>query len=110
LVPAPLSFAAERFLRSYVSSVLQLDALTLLHDDPERWWTTASIASQLHVGEPAAASALEALGRANVLDVRLGAHLSYRYAPVDAHLARTIDEIADAHYRGRDALVACIGG
>jgi len=93
-------------VRDYISSALQLDALTVLHTDRNRWWTTGEMAAQLRTSEVSAAAALEALGRLNVVDVRVGAHLSYRYAPVDDDLAKVVDEIADAHYHARDELVA----
>ena len=64
------------------------------------------MAAQLRTSEVSAAAALEALGRSNVADVRVGGALSYRYAPVDPRLEKTVDEIADAHYHARDELVA----
>ncbi|HTI38176.1 MAG TPA: hypothetical protein VL484_11475 [Vicinamibacterales bacterium] len=106
----PLSPAAERFLTDCISSALQLDALSVLTSDRNRWWTTPAMATALRATEAAAAAALEALGRSNVVDVRVGAHLSYRYAPVDAALARVVDEITDAHYHSRDDLIARVTG
>ena len=105
-----LSPAADRFLSDCITSALQLDALAILQSDGDRWWTTAAMAAQLRTSEAAAAAALEGLGRSNVLDVRVGAHLSYRYAPVDAALGRAVDEIAAAHYHSRDDLVARVTG
>jgi hypothetical protein len=105
-----LSPAADRFLRDCITSALQLDALAILQSDSDRWWTTTAMATQLRTSEPAAAAALEALGRSNVVDVRVGAYLSYRYAPVDAALARVVEEIAAAHYHSRDDLVARVPG
>ena len=110
MVPDALSPAAQRFLREYISSALQLDALTILQNDDTRWWTTAAIAAQLRTSEASAAAALEALGRSNAVDVRVGGYLSYRYAPVDEKLARIVDEIAEAHYHARDDLVARVTG
>ena len=109
-MPHALSPAAERFLRTSISSALQLDALTLLQNDSTRWWTTEAIAAHLRTSEASAAAAMEALGRSNVVDVRVGGALSYRYAPVDPKLARVVDEIAEAHYHARDDLVARVTG
>jgi hypothetical protein len=109
-VPDALSPAADRFLRDCIASALQLDALIILQNDADRWWTTTAIAAQLRTSEASAAAALEALGRSNVVDVCVGGHLSYRYAPIDAALAHVVDEIAAAHYHSRDRLVALLTG
>ena len=105
---AALSPAAEQFLRDHLASPLQLDVLIVLHDEADRWWTAEAIASQLRTAEPAVSAALETLGRSNVLDVRVGGSLSYRFAPVAPALARTIDEIATAHYYARNDLVTTL--
>ena len=105
-MPHPLSAGAERFLRDCISSALQLDALIVLHGDRTRWWTPAAMAAQLRTSDVSASAALEALGRSNVVDVRVGGSLSYRYAPVDPRLEKTINEIADRHYHARDEVVA----
>ena len=100
-----LSPAADRFLRDCITSALQLDALAVLQNDCDRWWTTTAMAAQLRTTEAAAAGALEALGRVNVADVRLGSQLSYRCAPIDPGLANVVDELAAAHYHSRDTLI-----
>ena len=110
LVPHPLSADAERFLRDAISSALQLDALSVLHADRDRWWTAAAMASHLRTSALSAATALETLGRSNLVDVRVGGSLSYRYAPVDARLEAIVDELAAAHYHARDELVARVTG
>jgi len=105
-LPDSLSARAERFLRDAVSSALQLDALIVLHDDRTRWWTAATMAVRLRTSRISAAAALEALGRSNMVDVRVGGSLSYRYAPFDDRLEKIVDEIAGAHPGARDEMVA----
>jgi hypothetical protein len=107
-VPRPLSPGAEQFLRDFVFSALQLDALMVLQRDRTRWWTSSAIAAELRTSDVSAAAVLEALGRCNAIDVRVGGALSYRYGPFDAHVEKIVDEIADAHYHARDELVARI--
>jgi hypothetical protein len=97
-VARTLSTGAARFLRESISSVVQLDALVLLHDEPQRWWTPAAVAARLGTSNAAAAAALESLGRANLVDVRLGASLQYRYAPLDSRLLALVDEIAESRH------------
>lgn len=109
-MPDRLSRAAERFLRDCITSALQLDALAVLQDDCDRWWTTSAMAAHLRTTEAAAAAALETLGRVNVADVRVGSQLSYRCAPIDPALATVIEEIAAAHYHSRDDLIARVTG
>jgi len=68
------------------------------------------MASHLRTSALSAATALETLGRSNLVDVRVGGSLSYRYAPVDARLEAIVDELAAAHYHARDELVARVTG
>jgi hypothetical protein len=83
--------------------------LLLLHGSPSRWWSPPAVAETLRIGAGAAAHALEALGTWNLVDVRLASTLTYRYAPLDAPMARVIDEIAAAHDVARDVVVALVG-
>lgn len=68
------------------------------------------MAVRLRTSKISAAAALEALGRSNIVDVRVGESLSYRYAPFDGRLEKIVDEIAGAHHRARDEMVAYVTG
>lgn len=91
-------------------SSTRLDVLLLLRSEPARWWKVDLVAATLRISAPSAGQSLEDLGRGNLLDVRVGEALAYRFAPVDAKVADTIAEIAAVHYVARDALLAALPG
>lgn len=97
-----LSPRAQEFLRRHIGSILQLDIVLLLHADPARWWSVAQTAEELRIGQPFARQALEELGTTNLLDMRIGTDLTYRYAPWQPETAVLIEEIAHARYDARD--------
>lgn len=67
------------------------------------------MSDELRVGQTAARQALEELGTTNLLDMRIGTDLTYRFAPWREEAAHFVDEIAGARYEARD-LVAQRGG
>ena len=97
-----LSTTAREFVRARLGSLLQLDAVLLLHADASLWWSADRVAAQLRVSPDAAAQALEALASRNLLDVRIANDLTYRFAPWHESAARLIAEIADHHYEARE--------
>lgn len=105
-----LSPAAARLLHDVVVSSTRLDVLLLLRSDPARWWSVDLVAATLRISVTSAERALEDLGRGNVLDVRLGETLAYRFAPMDSQVLDTIAEIAALHYASRDNLLAKLPG
>lgn len=82
--------------------MLQLDIILLLQRDDARWWNAEQIAEELRVGPNASAGALEALASSNLLDVRIGTALTYRYSPVQAGDRQLLTEIALDHYTARE--------
>lgn len=105
-----LSPAAARFLHDVVVSSTRLDVLLLLRSDPARWWNVDLVAATLRISVTSAERALEDLGLGNVLDVRVGETLAYRFAPMDSQVLDTIAEIAAHHYASRDSLLAKLPG
>jgi hypothetical protein len=97
-----LSTTAREFVRARLGSLIQLDAVLLLHADTSLWWSAERVAAHLRVSPDAAAQALEALASRNLLDVRIANDLTYRFAPWHESAARLIAEIADHHYEARE--------
>ncbi len=99
-----LSEAAEHFLHNRIGSMLHLDILLLLRRDVQQWFTPAALAAALRVSVDSAERALEHLGAANLIDVKIGNSLAYRFAPIDDGVRPSIDEIATMHYEDRRSL------
>jgi hypothetical protein len=98
----PLSAPAKEFVRSRLSSLIQLDAALLLQSDAEMWWSAERLAASLRVRVDAAREALEALAARNLLDVRIATDLTYRFAPWHTSVAELMTEIAAHHYEARE--------
>jgi hypothetical protein len=103
-----LSGAAEQFLQDHIGSMLHLDILLLLRRDVQQWYTPAALAASLRVSVESTERALEHLGAANLIDVKIGNSLAYRFAPIDTGVRPLIDEIATVHYEDRQALEAVL--
>lgn len=100
-----LSPQANKFLREGVRSLLELDVLLLLHRDDNRWWSAEQLVQELRVRPEAAGSTLETLAARNLLDVRIGSTLTYRFAPVELPLRVTVGEIATDPYAARELMM-----
>jgi hypothetical protein len=103
---SPLSQEAEAFLTACVNSILELDVVLVLQNDDARWWNADQVAAEMRIGMPLAAAALEALAARNLLDVRIGGSLTYRFAPLEDRVRTTTQEISRNHYAARELIVA----
>jgi hypothetical protein len=103
-----LSSAAERFLRESVGSVLHLDVLLLLHDDAGRWWSADQIRQVRRMSAESVATVLEELAALNLLDVRLGSCVSFRFAPLDPAIAAAASEISPVQRTAPEVLLALL--
>lgn len=92
-------------MRDTILTSMALDVLVLLCSEPARWWNVESVAGTLRMSESSPGTALEDLGRANLLDVGIGESLTYRFAPVDETVSKTIPEITALHFTARDAII-----
>src|SRR5688500_18230873 len=101
-----LSESAEQFLHSRIGSMLHLEILLLLRRDVQQWFTPAALAAALRVSVDSTERALEHQGAANLINVKIGNSLAYRFAPIDTGVRPVIDAIATVHYENRQALEA----
>ncbi len=53
---------------------------------------------------------LEHLSARNLLDVRIADSVIFCYKPTREELSRLVEDVAEAHYRHRDAVVAMLTG
>lgn len=107
---ASLSPTATDFVRSRLRSILQLDVALLLQADVTVWWSADRVAAELRVGSEAVGHALEELASSNLLDVRIGNDLTYRFAPWHESTARLMAEIAANHYEAKEIVVRSAAG
>ena len=93
-----------------VGSLAQLQVLLLLHQDAARSWIAKEVAYVLRLPVAIAAEALEALGRRDLLDVRVADDVRYRYAPSSVPLRETVTQLADCFRKHREDVTSLVGG
>lgn len=97
-----------RFIARHLRSLMDLEVLMLLSSTPDKHWTAAAVALQLAIPGTAAREALENLCRQNLLDVKVGEALSYRYNPGAPQLGRAVDELFTTYQDARVAVTAAV--
>jgi hypothetical protein len=95
----PVDDRARRVLESCIDSILQLDLLATMVAARDRYWGAETVASEFGVELAVAASDLEALGRRNLLDVRISTSLKYRFAPGSEQLLSDIVHLLTVYRR-----------
>lgn len=103
--PAEPSAALQTFLRDNISSLDQLDLLTLMTKMPDRWWDAASAGQALTIGTVPARAALEALASRNLLEISLTTDVRYRFQPGTAELLELCGALVDTYRTNPLAIV-----
>ena len=98
----------RRFLARCVDAVEQLEIILLLQKHADRSWTPTDVSEALTLPGDAAARDLEVLCGRDLLDVRLGADVRYRFAPGSPELARQVRGVVDAYRASRGAVLAFV--
>ena len=98
----------HRFLTGSIDSVEQLEVLLLVHRTPDRYWDAAGIADHLGLRQHDVAGLLEALARKNLLDVRLGERIKYRYEPATVSQRDAVQQINELWRDQRQLIIAAV--
>lgn len=93
--PIVLSQNLERFLRTSIRSVWELELLLLLRKESSRAWSAAELVRQLRASGLVVSDALVALQRADLVTQEPAEY--FRYRPVTAELAEVVDELAETY-------------
>jgi hypothetical protein len=86
----------REFILRYIDSVAHLEALLLLHGNPEETWTVARSAQRLYVTEQQASDVLNRLCADGFLSCENDV---YRYAGQSQEQRAVIDRLAEAYTR-----------
>ena len=103
-----VSNKARRFLTDQIGTVERLDLLLFMHRHATRWWAAHALTDELEMPAEAVQSHLEHLSASNLLDVRIAESVIYCYKPGREDLAQLVEEVARAHYRHRNDVVALL--
>lgn len=97
-----LSAEVQGFLRRHIESYEQLEVLLLLCAQPDRLWSSESVASDLRVTRSAADESLRFLCRENLVRVELRTNrLCFRYGPRSPQLAGLATQFVRAYEEHR---------
>jgi hypothetical protein len=91
----------EQFINDHINSVEQLEVLLLLHDRTSEEWTGATVARELYIDPNSAARRLADWRARGLLSDSGGAEPSYRFAPQDSELRRTVSDLARTYAERR---------
>ena len=95
----------QDIIHQLVESPRQLELLVAMAEQPSRTWTERDVANWFAITPWQAARELERLCARNVLEVRIGTSVNYRFAPGREDLAEAVHALVAA-YRARPAMVA----
>ncbi len=87
----------QRFVLTSIPSVPYLEAALLFQNGAQADRNPVELARALYLPEAKAAELLDALCRAGILEACPGSEGRYRYAPRDAALASTLQELAQVY-------------
>ena len=91
-----------------MGTVEQLEIILLLQRHAERSWDAAEVGEALGLDQRDVAHHLEVLGGRDLLDVRLGDDVRYRFSPGSPGAAAAARRVADAYRVNRGAVLAFV--
>ncbi len=104
----PLPREVSDFLTDHISSVVELEALLLLHAAKDRQWRASDIARELRIDPAWTAQQLQALCSGGILNCIDGADPLFSYAPRDPNLDQTIGLLAREYAERRVTIIGLI--
>jgi hypothetical protein len=107
---APLDFTSElkQFVAQHIESLLQLEMLLLLRQDPKRRWTADEVAKSLYATPEMCAGLLTGLARGGFLESGSAPELRWHYQPANADLDRLLGELSAIYHERRVAVISLI--
>ena len=103
------SESLDRFVRSFISSVEQVEVLLLLHRTAPKRWSAVGASRELRLDPISVARRLTDFHDAGVVSVEPGDEaLMYWYAPSPAVPDRTLSELESAYQTRRTSLINLI--
>lgn len=89
----------EAFVTAHVQTLEELQLLMAIVQSEDRWWDAHDAAREYGMAVSDARAALERLAARNLLDIRIGEELHYRFQPGTPELGEAARAAADAYRR-----------
>ena len=98
----------QGFIADHVDSVMQLEVLLLLAEQPGKVWTSRELAQQLRIDEAWVDAQVRAMGAGGLVAVTEGPPPQFRYEPRAADLGQAVGELARAYADRRVTVIGLI--
>lgn len=105
-----LSPVIIRFAATYLSSLEELQVLTLCVEQRERWLDAPAVAKTLGIPRRASRGALDHLAGSNLLDIRISGDVRYRFRPGTPELESQAVAFVAAYRRSPRQILELIRG
>jgi hypothetical protein len=92
-----ITAAVRAFIHQHINSVEQLEVLLLMLNRRDKEWSATEVSRELYIQAASAATRLADLQRSRLLQSTPGNPPTYRYAPAEPTLDRTVREVASAY-------------
>ena len=96
------------FLSAHINSVMELEALLLMHANSSRYYSADELAKELRIDPGAAAERLAGLHSAGLLRMEGDSPAKYCYAPIAPRTAQTVDALNRAYENRRVTVISLI--
>jgi len=101
--------SARHFLRRHIRSAAELEALLLLAESDEQWWTCDLVSEQLRGSTSVVRADLERLAKDGLLITKSDATQTvFRFSPVDATAREVVPLLAQLLRESRPRLIEFI--
>ncbi len=98
----------KQLIATSVRSLDELHALVTCARARDRWWDAADLGQETGMTTALAEGVLENLARRNLLDVRIGEALRYRFSPASPELEVAVLAILDAYHKSPVAVTQLV--
>lgn len=103
-----ISERVRAFVAQQIDSVVQLEALLLLHAHPQKEFEPADVARELRIDAAWAEPQLLELCRKGLLKCNEASTRLFRYAPASPELDATVSDLAQAYATRRVTIISLI--
>lgn len=105
MTKAHISESLKTFIREKIQTVLRLEVLLLLQQNPSQSFTAAEVAVEVGFDRDAAKSQLTAL---EAIGVVAQSNLGYKYQPENATLRSMVEQLASGYAKQRVPVLSVI--
>ena len=102
-----LSNELKEFIAAHIHSVIRLEVLLLLSEDPDKVWKTDAVARKLNLTSSSAKAHLKEL-RSQGLLVLVHEGELYRYQPSSEEVNKMVSQLSNAYAKQRIAVLTMI--